>query len=75
MNPHMHASEETHAVLDLFEGEIDIYEKEEHKDLTKYLRIKKMYNQRYLESELPLRKTRLMTTPLRLPCCTRTPNL
>lgn len=75
MNPHMHASEETHAVLDLFEGEINIYEKEEQKDLTKYLRIKKMYNQRYLESELPVRKTRLMTTPLKLPCCTRTPNL
>jgi KaiC/GvpD/RAD55 family RecA-like ATPase len=75
MNPHMHASEETHAVLDLFEGEINIYEKEEQKNLIKYLRIKKMYNQRYLESELPVRKTRLMTTPLRLPCCTRTPNL
>jgi KaiC/GvpD/RAD55 family RecA-like ATPase len=75
MNPHMHTPEETHAVLDLFEGEINIYEKETQKDMTKYLRIKKLYNQRYLESELPLRKTRLMTTPLRLPCCTRSPNL
>ncbi len=75
MNPRMHAPEETHAVLDLFEGEINIYEKETQKDLVKYLRIKKMYNQRYLESELPLRKTRLMITPLKLPCCTRTPNL
>lgn len=75
LNPHMHASEETHAVLDLFEGEIDVYEKQTQKETTKYLRIKKMYNQRYLESELPLRKTRLMTTPLTLPCCTRTPNL
>jgi uncharacterized repeat protein (TIGR01451 family) len=75
LNPHMHAPEETHAVLDSFEGEISIYEKEKQKDLTKYLRIKKMYNQRYLESELPLRKTRLMTTPLTLPCCTRAPNV
>ena len=75
MNPRMHAPEETHAVLDLFEGEINIYEKETQKDMTKYLRIKKLYNQRYLESELPLRKTRLMTMPLRLPCCTRSPNL
>ena len=74
MNPHMHASEETHAVRSLFEGEISIYEKEA-KDLTKYLRIVRMYNQRYLESELPLRKTRLMTTPAKLPCCTRMPNL
>jgi uncharacterized repeat protein (TIGR01451 family) len=75
MNPHMHAPEETHAVLDLFEGEINIYEKETQKDVTKYLRIRKMYNQRYLESELPLRKTRLMTTPITLPCCTRVPKL
>jgi KaiC/GvpD/RAD55 family RecA-like ATPase len=75
LNPHMHAPEETHAVVDMFEGEISIYEKEKQTDMTKYLRIKKMYNQRYLESELPLRKTRLMTTPLTLPCCTRTPNV
>ena len=75
MNPHMHASEETHAILDLFEGEINIYEKETQRDLTKYLRIKKMYNQRYLETELPLRKTRLMVTTPKLPCCSRTPNL
>jgi KaiC/GvpD/RAD55 family RecA-like ATPase len=75
LNPHMHAPEETHAVVDMFEGEISIYEKEKQADMIKYLRIKKMYNQRYLESELPLRKTRLMTTPLTLPCCTRTPNI
>jgi len=74
LNPHMHPPEETHAVVDMFEGEISIYEKEKA-DMSKYLRIKKMYNQRYLESELPLRKTRLMTTPLTLPCCTRTPNI
>ena len=74
LNPHMHLPEETHAVVDMFEGEISIYEKEKA-DMIKYLRIKKMYNQRYLESELPLRKTRLMTTPLTLPCCTRTPNI
>lgn len=75
MNPHMHAAEETHAVLDLFEGEISIYEKERQTDILKYLRIKRMQNQRYLDSELPLRKTRLMTTPTTLPCCTRMPNL
>jgi KaiC/GvpD/RAD55 family RecA-like ATPase len=75
MNPYMHPSEETHAVLDLFEGEISVYEKEPRKDLMKYLRIKRMYNQRYLESELPLRKTRLMTTPAKLPCCTRVPSV
>jgi len=74
MNPHMHSSEELHAVLDLFEGEINIYEKAEV-DMTKFMRIRKMYNKRYLESELPLKKTRLMTTPLTLSCCARTSNL
>jgi KaiC/GvpD/RAD55 family RecA-like ATPase len=75
LNPHMHASEELHAILDLFEGEISIYGKEANDGLAKYLRIKKMYNQRYLESELLLKKTRLMTMPLTLSCCTRTSNL
>ena len=75
MNPHMHRSEELHAVLDLFEGEINVYEKKAEVDLAKFMRIRKMYNKRYLESELPLKKTRLMTTPLTLSCCARTSNL
>jgi KaiC/GvpD/RAD55 family RecA-like ATPase len=59
MNPQMHSSQEVHAILGLFDGEINIYEKESEKGLEKFLKIKKMYNQRYLESELPLRKQRL----------------
>ncbi len=59
MNPQMHPPQEVHAILDLFEGEISIYEKETKEGLQKFLKIKKMYNQRYLESELPLRKERL----------------
>jgi KaiC/GvpD/RAD55 family RecA-like ATPase len=61
MNPQMHSPQEVHAILDLFEGEINIYEKESEKGLEKFLKIKKMYNQRYLESDLPLRKERLET--------------
>ncbi len=56
MNPQMHPSEETHAILGLFEGALDIYEKEAGKGLEKFLKIRKMYNQRYLESELCLKK-------------------
>lgn len=52
MNPQMHPPEEVQAILGLFEGEINIYEKETKKGLEKFLKIKKMYNQRYLESEL-----------------------
>lgn len=59
MNPQMHPPEEIHAILGLFEGEISIYEKETEKGLERFLKIRKMYNQKYLESELPLRKERL----------------
>jgi KaiC/GvpD/RAD55 family RecA-like ATPase len=59
MNPQMHSSQEVHAILGLFDGEINIYEKQSEKGLEKFLNIKKMHNHRYLESELPLRKERL----------------
>ena len=74
VNPHMHSSQELHALLDLFDGEISIYEKQGD-DFTKYLRITKMQRQRYLENEIPLKKTRLMTTPLTLSCCKRAFNI
>ncbi len=61
MNPQMHSPQEVHAILGLFEGEINIYEKETRKGLEKFLTIRKMYNQKYIESELPLRKERLET--------------
>ncbi len=61
MDPQMHPSEEVRAILDLFEGEINIYEKETNEGLEKFLKIKKMFNQRYLESELRLRKEKLQT--------------
>ena len=59
INPQMHQPEEAQAVVDLFEGEINIYEKQSKTGSEKLLKIKKMYGQRYLESELPLRKERL----------------
>lgn len=57
MNPHMHTFEETQAVLDLFDGEIEVYEKESKR----FLRIKKMYGQNYIGDDLPLNKDRLTT--------------
>ena len=59
IDPEMHPPQEARAVLDLFEGEISIYEKETEKGLGKYLKIKKMANQKYLENELLLTKTGL----------------
>ncbi len=61
MNPQMHSPQEVHAMLGLFEGEINIYEKETEKGLKRFLKVKKMYNQKYLESGLHLRKERLET--------------
>jgi hypothetical protein len=52
----MHAPQEVRAILDLFEGEINIYEKEPGKGSGKYLKIKKMSNHEYLENELLLTK-------------------
>src|SRR5271157_314452 len=56
MDPEMHSSEETRAVLDLFEGEINICGEENGERLGKYLRIKKMNNHKHLENELLLKK-------------------
>jgi hypothetical protein len=45
--------------LDLFEGEIGISEREIEGVLQKYLKIRKMLNQKYVDRELPLMKDRL----------------
>lgn len=59
MDPEMHPAREVRAILSLFEGEINIYEKETEKGMKKFLKIKRMYNQKYLESELYLKKENL----------------
>jgi tetratricopeptide (TPR) repeat protein/KaiC/GvpD/RAD55 family RecA-like ATPase len=59
MDPEMHPPQEVRAVLDLFEGEFKIYEKQTRKGLEKFLKIKKMLNQKYLENELHLKKEKL----------------
>ena len=57
MDPEMHSPQEVRAVLDLFDGEISIFEKETEKGPGKFLRIKKMSNQKYLGNEIALTKT------------------
>jgi KaiC/GvpD/RAD55 family RecA-like ATPase len=59
INPHMHPQEEVHAILGLFDGEITISERETTKGREKTLRIKRLYNQQYLEDELVLSKEKL----------------
>ncbi|MGD0645203.1 MAG: AAA family ATPase [Candidatus Bathyarchaeia archaeon] len=56
IDPNMHPPEETQAAIGLFDGEIRIYEKETTKGSEKILKIRKLYNQKYLENELTLTK-------------------
>jgi hypothetical protein len=58
INPDMHPTEEVQAILGLFEGEIKISEKETVRGIEKVLRVRKLYNQRYLENELTLTRER-----------------
>jgi KaiC/GvpD/RAD55 family RecA-like ATPase len=59
MDPEMHPPQEVRAILDVFEGEINIHEKETKKGLEKFLKVKKMYNRKYSKSELPLQEEKL----------------
>jgi KaiC/GvpD/RAD55 family RecA-like ATPase len=56
IDPRIHPSEEIYAILGLFDGEISLHEKQTEKGHGKYLKINKMSNQEYLESELPLKR-------------------
>jgi tetratricopeptide (TPR) repeat protein/KaiC/GvpD/RAD55 family RecA-like ATPase len=56
VDPRMHPPEELYAILGLFEGEIDIRERETEKGTARFLKIKRMSNQKYLEHELLLKK-------------------
>ncbi len=55
IDPQMHPPQEVHAILDLFEGEINIFEKETEKGSQKFLKIKRMQNQKYSKNEMPLK--------------------
>ena len=55
INPYMHASEEVQAVVGLFDGEISLYERESSEGLEKFLRVRKMHDQRYVEHEMPFK--------------------
>lgn len=56
VNLPMHSAEEVQAIQDVFEGQMALYEKDTENGPQKFLRVKKMINQKYLEYELPLKK-------------------
>ena len=55
LNPLMHPPDQVHALLGLFDGEIEMFEKESKDGLENILRIKRMYNQKYSREELKLK--------------------
>ncbi len=57
MDPGIHSSQDVRAIVGAFEGEINIYEKGSEA----YLKIKKMYNHQYSDSELILEREKLRT--------------
>ena len=59
VNPQMHPQEEVQAISGLFEGEIRITEKDAEKGPEKILRIRKLYNQRYIDTEFVLTREKL----------------
>ena len=59
LNPLVASAEETQTLIDLFDGVIEIYEKELRERSRRFLVIKRMYGQRYSESELMLDKDKL----------------
>lgn len=54
MNPQMHSSEDVYSILGLFDGEIDITERESVKEFRRFLKIKRMSSQKYLKNEIEL---------------------
>ena len=56
MDPRMHSSQEVRTVLDLFDGEINIFRKKDNSHTHRFLRIQRMRDQEYSDSELPLSK-------------------
>ncbi len=59
LNPLVAAKEETQTIIDLFDGVIEIYEKELRERARRFLFVKKMYGRRYSETELLLDKDKL----------------
>jgi len=59
LDPEVHPSEESRAIIGLFDGEITVTEKETAKGREKILQVRKLVNQKYLEDELTLTKEKL----------------
>ncbi|MBS7629397.1 hypothetical protein KEJ23_05445, partial [Candidatus Bathyarchaeota archaeon] len=57
INSKMHPKEELEALLDIFDGQIDIWEEEIESGFQKRMRIKRMYHVNYIDETLSIAKT------------------
>ncbi len=54
INPLMHQPEQLHAILDIFDGEISLYETEDRYECKRFIRVKNLRNQDYLKNPICL---------------------
>jgi KaiC/GvpD/RAD55 family RecA-like ATPase len=59
LNPLVSAKEETQTLIDVFDGVIEIYERELRERARRFLVVKRMYGRKYSDSELMLDKDKL----------------
>lgn len=59
IDPQMHPQEEMQAILSLFDGEIQLMEKETQNGSRKILKVKRLHGKEYLENELEVTKEKL----------------
>jgi KaiC/GvpD/RAD55 family RecA-like ATPase/tetratricopeptide (TPR) repeat protein len=52
LNPKMHPADQVNAVLDLLDGEINLYETQDQKDFKKYIQVKKLRNLDYMTNPI-----------------------
>jgi KaiC/GvpD/RAD55 family RecA-like ATPase len=54
INPMMHQPEQLHAILDIFDGEISLYETEDPYECKRFVRVRKLRNQNYIKNPICL---------------------
>ena len=59
LNPLISSQQDTQTIMDLFDGIIEIYERELKERARRFLIVKKMYGRKYIDSELMLDKDKL----------------
>jgi KaiC/GvpD/RAD55 family RecA-like ATPase len=59
LNPLISSQQDTQTIMDLFDGIIEIYERELKERARRFLIVKKLYGRRYVDSELMLDKDKL----------------